>query len=183
MNKHNSPDEKHEDSPDLNRDPISGTPGAHPLGTGAGALAGAASGAAIGTMVGGPVGMAVGGVAGAVVGGLTGKGVAEAVNPTVEDAYWRDNYSKRPYVAEGDAYDLHQPAYRYGWESRSKQPGKKWDEVESDLGNGWDKARGTSPMEWEDAKSATHDAWDRLDEDDTLMNEDGMKQMNEPRDR
>jgi len=40
---------------DLNRDPISGTPGAHPLGTGAGAASGAMAGALVGTAL-GPVG-------------------------------------------------------------------------------------------------------------------------------
>src|SRR6187397_403270 len=92
---------------DANRDPITGTPGAHPVGTGVGAAGGAAAGAAIGA-VGGPVGAAVGLVAGAVAGGLAGKGVAEKIDPTVEDAYWRENYSKRPYVETGATYDAYQ---------------------------------------------------------------------------
>src|SRR5688572_24339341 len=106
------------DAPDRNRDPISGASGAHPIGTGAGAASGAVTGAAIGTVVGGPVGFAVGGAAGAVVGGLAGKGVAEVVNPTAEDTYWRANYASRPYSTAGTKYDTLQPAYRYGWESR-----------------------------------------------------------------
>ena len=89
---------------DANRDPISGAPGAHPIGTGLGASGGAAAGAAIGA-VGGPVGALVGGAIGAVAGGLAGKGAAEAVNPTVEDAYWRDNYSTRPYAAADRNYE------------------------------------------------------------------------------
>ena len=40
---------------------------------------------------------------GAVAGGLAGKGAAEAVNPTVEDEYWRDNYTTRPYATAGTA--------------------------------------------------------------------------------
>jgi hypothetical protein len=48
---------------DLNADPISGEPGAHPIGTGVGAAGGAAAGAAVGA-AGGPVGAAVGGVVG-----------------------------------------------------------------------------------------------------------------------
>ena len=32
---------------DLNRDPLTGTPGAHPLGTGAGAASGGVAGAAV----------------------------------------------------------------------------------------------------------------------------------------
>lgn len=160
------------DGHDMNRDPISDAPGAHPVGTGLGAAGGAATGAAIGTAVGGPIGLAVGGVAGAIAGGLAGKGVAEAVNPTAEDAYWRDNYSSRPYVSDGQSYDEHQPAYRYGWESRSQNAGKKWDEVESDLSRGWDKARGHSSMAWDDAKMAAHDAWDHIDDDKDRMSND-----------
>ncbi|CAN5487748.1 hypothetical protein BH09PSE5_BH09PSE5_37720 [soil metagenome] len=65
-----------------NRDPISGEPGAHPVGTGLGAAAGGmAAGAAVGTMA-GPVGTAIGAAVGAIVGGLAGKGVAEKVDPT-----------------------------------------------------------------------------------------------------
>ena len=58
------------DDKDLNRDPITGAPGSHPVGTGLGAAGGGAAGAAIGTAVGGPVGAVVGAAAGAVVGGL-----------------------------------------------------------------------------------------------------------------
>src|SRR4051812_35221837 len=87
------------DKHDANRDPISGAPGAHPVGTGIGAAGAGAAGAAIGAAL-GPAGSAVGGVVGAVVGalagGLAGKGAAEAINPTDEDAYWRENYKTRP---------------------------------------------------------------------------------------
>lgn len=161
--KSNKPD-KYNEEPDANRDPISGSPGAHPVGTGAGAAGGAAAGAAIGGAVGGPVGFAAGGVAGAVAGGLAGKGVAEAVNPTVEDAYWRTNYSTRPYVIAGTTYDVYQPAYRYGWESRGRYEGRTWDEVEDDLGAAWPNARGTSEMDWDDARLATRDAWEHANE-------------------
>lgn len=146
-----------------NRDPISGTPGAHPLGTGAGAAGAGAAGAAIGGMVGGPIGAVIGAAVGAVSGGLAGKGVAEKVNPTLEDSYWRDNYASRPYAKADTAYDTYQPAYQYGWESRELHAGKKFDEVENDLGAGWDKAKGTSRLAWDEAKHATRDAWHRVD--------------------
>lgn len=69
-----------------NLDPLSGEPGAHPVGTGLGAAAGGmAAGAAAGTVV-GPVGTVLGAAAGAVVGGLAGKGVAEKVDPTKDGA-------------------------------------------------------------------------------------------------
>jgi len=158
---------------DKNRDPISDAEGAHPVGTGAGAASGAAAGAAIGTAMGGPVGFAVGGVAGAVVGGLAGKGVGEAVNPTAEDEYWRTNYSSRPYATAGTKYDTLQPAYRYGWESRSRHDGKEWRDVENDLRAGWNLARGNSELAWDDARPATHDAWDRMSRDQERMDDDG----------
>jgi uncharacterized protein (TIGR02271 family) len=65
-----------------NLDPITGAPGAHPVGTGVGAAAGGiAAGAAAGSVA-GPVGTVVGAAVGAVAGGLAGKGVAENIDPT-----------------------------------------------------------------------------------------------------
>src|SRR5687767_8287158 len=100
-------------APDANPDAITGAPGSHPVGTGVGAAAAGAAGAAIG-MAAGPIGSAVGAVVGAVAGGLAGKGVAEAVNPTAEDAYWRENYRSRPYYEHGTEYEQYAPAYTYG---------------------------------------------------------------------
>jgi hypothetical protein len=148
-------------STSANRDPLTGTLGAHPVGIGVGAVAGGmAAGAAVGTVA-GPVGTAVGAAVGAVVGGLAGKGVAESIDPTREDAHWRDNYSQRPY-AKGASYDDFGPAYAYGVNSYSTYAGRDFDAVEGDLSRGWDKARGKSSLTWERAKHATRDAWHRL---------------------
>ena len=152
-------------TPDANRDPISGAPGSHPVGTGLGAGAGGIAGAAAGTAIGGPVGGAIGAGIGAIAGGLAGKAGGEAVNPTVEDAYWRENYPQRPYYDPDVAYDEYAPAYRYGWETydRYSRERKSWDDVESDLERGWDRARGRSRLAWDRAKDATQDAWHRLE--------------------
>lgn len=56
-------------------DPITGEPGAHPVGVGVGALSAGAAGAAIGSF-GGPIGVLIGAAIGAVAGGLAGKEVA-----------------------------------------------------------------------------------------------------------
>jgi hypothetical protein len=64
-----------------NLDPITKSPGAHPLGTGLGAAGGAAAGAAVGATA-GPLGSLAGGVVGAIAGGLAGKEIAENANPT-----------------------------------------------------------------------------------------------------
>lgn len=147
-----------------NRDPITGTPGAHPIGTGVGAAGGAAAGAAVGSVA-GPVGTLVGGAVGAVAGGLMGKGVAEGIDPTVEDAYWRENHTTRPYYEKDYTYDEdYAPAYRYGLTSRQQYPNRKFDEVDSDLSRGWESNRNNSRLTWDKAKLATRDAWHRVEE-------------------
>lgn len=147
-----------------NRDPITGAPGAHPVGTGVGAAGGAAAGAAIGSVA-GPAGTLVGGAIGAVAGGLVGKGVAEGIDPTVEDAYWREQHTTKPYYEGTYDYDTdYAPAYRYGWESRSQYQDRKFDDVDSDLERNWEKAKQKSRLSWEKAKLATRDAWHRIDD-------------------
>lgn len=150
--------------PKENRDPISGATGAHPVGTGVGAVVGgAAAGAAAGTVV-GPVGTAVGAAVGAVVGGLAGKGVGEKINPTIEDAHWRETYTSRPYVDRAKAYDHYAPAYRYGWESRAKMPNATWDESELALRRDWETHPHSWTLDWNSASHAIRDAWERGDD-------------------
>lgn len=162
MNTKNSDARERENDRDLNRDPITGTPGAHPVGTGVGAAAGGAAGAAAGA-VGGPLGMAAGAVVGAVVGGLAGKGVAEGINPTAEDAYWRDQYPRETYYSTDHTYDDYAPAYRTGYEARGRYAGKRFEEVERDLELDYGNNRGNSRLGWDKAKVATRAAWDRVE--------------------
>src|SRR6187399_1089670 len=78
---------RNEENKDANRDPITGAPGSHPVGTGLGAAAGGmAAGAAAGSVA-GPAGTVIGAAVGAVAGGLAGKGIAEKIDPTIEEAY------------------------------------------------------------------------------------------------
>lgn len=149
---------------DMNRDPISGTPGSHPLGTGVGATGGAVAGAAVGALF-GPIGMLVGGAIGAVGGGAAGHAVAERVDPTGEAEYWRENYSSRPYYSADYDYDTdYAPAYAYGSESRARYGNRAWDDsLESDLKQGWESAKAKSRLTWEKAKDAVRDAWNRDD--------------------
>ncbi len=153
----NNPEDK-----DLNRDPITGEPGSHPVGTGVGAAGGGAAGAAIGA-IGGPVGAAVGAAVGAIAGGLAGHGVAEAIDPTAEDAYWRENYRNESYVREDLDYNQYEPAYRTGYTGRGKYHDRKWEAAESDLARDYESSRGNSKLEWEDAKHATKAAWHRVE--------------------
>jgi hypothetical protein len=88
---------------------------------------------------------------------------AQAVDPREEDAYWRENYLSRPYADDTLSYDHYRPAYRYGWESRTRHAGLRWDEVERDLERGWRENRGTSRLGWTDARLAARDAWQRVE--------------------
>lgn len=162
MTKETTTQKKPQSATSANRDPITGAPGAHPVGTGVGAAGGAAAGAAIGAVA-GPIGAAVGLVAGAVAGGLAGKGVAEKIDPTVEDAYWKTNYSKQKYVERNAPYSTYQSAYRTGYEGRSLYPGKRFEEVETDLQRDYEKAKGQQTLIWEKAKPAARDAWQRVE--------------------
>jgi phage tail tape-measure protein len=153
--------QKNVDGTDLNLDPLSGATGAHPVGTGLGAAAGgAAAGAAIGTVA-GPLGTAIGAAAGAIVGGLAGKGVAEAIDPTAEDVYWRETYATRPYVTANTPYSTYEPAYRYGWEARDRYPGQSWDQTEAELAQRWADTPYAGTLGWDSASPAVRDAWDR----------------------
>ncbi|MFY3383016.1 ferritin-like domain-containing protein [Paracidovorax sp. MALMAid1276] len=145
---------------DANRDPLTNEPGSHPVGTGVGAaMGGAAAGAAAGAF-GGPVGAAVGGVAGAVAGGLAGKAAAEAVNPTAEDAYWRDTYTREPYYVPGRTYDQYRPAYELGWSSVGRYEGD-FEAVEPRLADDWRARHAANGLAWTDVRPATRAAWQR----------------------
>jgi phage tail tape-measure protein len=150
---------------DSNPDPITGEPGSHPVGVATGGVAGGASGAAIGGAVGGPVGAVVGGAVGAILGGLAGKGVAETVDPTGEDNYWRENFKNRSYYKSGKSYDDYQKAYRYGWEaaSRPENANRQFEEVEDELKQNWSSGRGSSnESDWKDSRGPIRDAYDRI---------------------
>ena len=154
---------------DLNADPITGEPGAHPVGTGVGATGGAVAGAAVGAVA-GPVGALVGGAVGAVVGGLAGKGAAEVVNPTEEEAYWRQTAQTTPYYAETlttysdlDYERDYENAYRIGYQHRHEYDANtRFEDVENDLKIKWDQVKGSSRLNWNEARIAVKAAWDRV---------------------
>jgi hypothetical protein len=148
---------------DENRDPITGAPGAHPVGTGLGAAAGGmAAGAAAGSVA-GPAGAVAGAAVGAVVGGLAGKGVAEIIDPTAEEAYWAQNYEREPYYERGYTYADYHPGYRTGWEGRARFKGRTFQEVEGDLQADYERNRGKSRLEWEKNRHAALAAWQRFE--------------------
>ncbi|HUQ72879.1 MAG TPA: hypothetical protein VM165_25345 [Planctomycetaceae bacterium] len=150
-------------SRDANRDPITGTPGAHPTSTGVGAALGGAAAGAAGGAVGGPIGAAVGAVVGGVAGGLAGKAAGEGIDPTAEEAYWRDHYAERPYASQDFTYDDYAPAYRVGWEARARHRDRDFAAVEKELQGSWEETKRDVRIGWEQARLAVRDGWDHAD--------------------
>lgn len=150
---------------DANRDPMTGAPGAHPIGVGTGAAGGGIAGAVIGGAVAGPIGAGVGAVVGAVSGGFAGKGAAEMINPTSEHEFWRKEFTSRPYFTAGTPYEQYGPAYQYGWEKFTSLKGKTFQDVEAQLARDWEKRRGQSQLSWNNAREAARDAWQRSEKE------------------
>ena len=153
--------DKFDNKPDSNRDPISGAPGSHPVGTGIGAATGGvAAGALAGTLAAGPVGTVVGAAIGAVAGGLAGKAVAESIDPTVVDTHWRGRYEREPYFEKGMTYDDYSPSYRLGADAGARNAGAKFEDVEHSLANDYERVKGKSRLEWEKAKRAVRSGFE-----------------------
>ena len=148
---------------DLNRDPITGTPGAHPLGTGAGAASGAVAGGVAGMAVGGPAGGIIGAAIGAVAGGLAGKSAAESVNPTAEEVFWRETYLREPYYVAGKPFEYYAPGFRAGWEGRVLHDGRSFADAEPALQSNYNLGRRELEPTWEEVRPAARAAWDRVD--------------------
>jgi hypothetical protein len=153
-------------------DPLAGCPGCHPVGTVAGAVTGAVAGGAaaaaitgmaIGSIV-GPFGAAIGAAAGATIGGLAGgragRDIAESINPSTEDHYWRTHFSSRPYVTPECKFEDYREAYAFGVRTRPEFPTLCFDEAENQLKARWESENHKLP--WKKACHAVCDAWDRL---------------------
>ena len=151
------------DTNDMNRDPITGAPGAHPVGVGVGGTGGAVAGAVVGSLL-GPIGTLIGGSIGAIAGAAIGKGAAERMDPTGEAEYWQNEYTKRPYFDSNYTYDDYGPAYTYGDSVRAQYADRRWDDsLETDVRQGWEATKAKSRLTWEQAKDAVRDAFDRSD--------------------
>ncbi len=141
-------------------DPITGAPGANPLGVGLGATSGGLAGAVAGSIIAGPVGTIAGAAIGAIAGAIAGKNAAESYDPVVEEAYWHQHFVTRPYVDQNASFCDYEPAYRYGWESASLHPDRSFEECAAELEAGWENARHGSNLTWSQARFAAQDAWE-----------------------
>ena len=147
------------------QEPTTGEAGSPPAGTDPNAAGGGTGGVPAGTS-GGPVGPAAGGSIGAALGSLAGEGILEAMDPTAEDAYWRESFSREVYGDSDDfdaTYDDYEPAFRTGYAGFAEKPDRSFEEAEWDLERHWEKIKGTSRLTWDEAKQASRAAWDRVE--------------------
>jgi hypothetical protein len=79
-----------------------------------------------------------------------------------EDAYWRNNFSSRPYTASAPDYSMWEGGYRYGYESAARHKGRSWEDVEPELARGWSSYEHRGGSAWDQVKHAVRDAWDRV---------------------
>ncbi|MFN2507200.1 MAG: hypothetical protein ABR589_00310 [Chthoniobacterales bacterium] len=154
--------ESNTDNANKNPDPVTGEPGSHPIGAAVGAAGGGLTGAAIGAVVGGPAGAAIGAVVGGIAGAYSGKGVAETMNPTVEEQYWRENHPTQPWASPESTYEHYAPAYRTGYEGVRKYAGKSYEQIEGDLARDYEKHDANPAIPWDRARPAVRAAWDRV---------------------
>ena len=90
----------------------------------------------------------------------TGQGAAEQINPTVEDAYWRENHDRQAF-ARDSRYEDYAAAYRAGYEGYRDlgTRGKSYEETEADLRRTFAKSGSQTP--WDNAQFASRAAWER----------------------
>lgn len=163
------------DSPfEEHRDPITKTPGSHPIGTTVGAAGAGLTGAAVGSALGGPIGGAIGSVIGGIIGGLGGHAFAERIDPTAEDAYWRENHKDQPFCSpDGGDFEVYAQAYRTGYLGYSVYgEDRGFDEAEADLRASYEAARPDLP--WEQARPAVYVAWERVEMNNPKRDDDSL---------
>jgi hypothetical protein len=83
------------------------------------------------------------------------------VYPENEAAYWREQHSKQPY-AKNSSYDQYEHAYRTGYNSFQKHPGKKFDEVEESVANDYESGKPDSALPWDTVRPAVSSVWDKM---------------------
>ena len=78
-----------------------------------------------------------------------------------EAAYWREQHPKQPY-AKNYSYEQFEHAYRTGYDSFSKYPGQRFDEVEESVAADYEQAKPASALPWDTVRPAASAVWDRM---------------------
>ena len=82
------------------------------------------------------------------------------VYPENEAAYWKKQHSQQPYAK--NSYEQYEHAYRTGYTSFEKYPGKKFDEVEESVANDYETGKPDTALPWDTVRPAVSSVWDRM---------------------
>lgn len=88
--------------------------------------------------------------------GQTGK-----IYPLREADYWRAQHSKQPY-AKNYSYDQFEHAYRTGYDTFFKHPGKSFDEMEESVALDYEREKPGSALPWDTVRPAVNSVWERM---------------------
>jgi len=135
---------------DVNSDPLTDTPRAHRTGTDVSAATGSTALGAAECTGAGSEGALSSAAIGAVIGALVIKDAADLIDPALEETYWREDYTDRPY-ASGAGFDEYVPTYQYGADIHRKYSNSHFDDLEEELARGWEAYRDQSTLDWADA--------------------------------
>jgi hypothetical protein len=91
--------------------------------------------------------------------------VPPLINPTAEEAYWRDAYRLEPYYRSEFTYEDYSPAYRVGYTGPVRRNGE-FEQLEDALKEDFHRVRGKSRLAWEEAREAARAAWRRASRND-----------------
>ena len=102
-----------------------------------------------------------------MAGGATGKAVAQAVNPAVEEAYWREHFTAHAVPQQvvylpGYSYEDYAPAFQLGYMAREKYYGLAFDAIDPALQRDWLLLKGASRLSHEQARAVAREAWNRI---------------------
>jgi hypothetical protein len=93
-------------------------------------------------------------------GGKSDQSGRGGVDPEKEAAYWREQHAKQPY-AKNYSYQEFEHAYRTGYDTFFRYPGKTFDEVEDSVAADYEEAKPGSALPWDTVRPAASAVFDR----------------------
>src|SRR5207244_11825110 len=85
------------------------------------------------------------------------QGGSSRVDPEKEAAYWREQHAKQSY-AKNYSYEEFEHAYRTGYDTFFKYPGKTFDEVEESVAADYEEAKAGSAVPWDTLRPPSSEA-------------------------
>src|SRR5438094_2168447 len=94
-------------------------------------------------------------------GGKSNQRGSSRADPEKEAAYWREQHAKQPY-AKNYSYEKFEHAYRTGYDTFFRYPGKGFDEVEESVASEYEQAKPASGLPWDVARPAVNAVWEKM---------------------